>query len=121
MSVKEIQKHLYKLFITHKYHLYNSYIYNWECDYFSTYQSGYHCECEIKVSRSDFFADFKKEKHKIFESAHNGKTHFIYRNGLNKYNGTVISKIDTFKIHNQQPSWRLFGKPDEYLKHQEYL
>ena len=33
----------------------------WECDVFEVTASGYFVEYEVKVSRSDFFADFGKE------------------------------------------------------------
>ena len=36
-----------------------------ECDVLSVTKSDYICEYEIKISRSDFKADFKKEKHKL--------------------------------------------------------
>lgn len=36
-----------------------------ECDVLSVTKSDYVCEYEIKISRSDFKADFKKEKHKL--------------------------------------------------------
>ena len=54
----------------HKYKLNNSYIYNWESDYFGIAKgSGYSYEVEIKMSRSDFKADFKKtNKHKSLVS-----------------------------------------------------
>lgn len=36
-----------------------------ECDVISITKSDYICEYEIKISRSDFKADFNKEKHKL--------------------------------------------------------
>ena len=41
MKVKEIQKKLRKKFEAHKYILENSYVYNWESDFFSVTVSGY--------------------------------------------------------------------------------
>jgi hypothetical protein len=67
MQVSEIQSELHSYFLSHKYQLCNSYVFNWECDFFSISNSGYAYEIEIKVSRSDFFADFKKEKHVLFQ------------------------------------------------------
>lgn len=44
--------------------LHNVYIYNWESDIFIQMKSGYHYEIEMKVSKNDFKADFKKvDKH----------------------------------------------------------
>jgi len=44
-----------------------------EADWLSWLQSGYCWEIEIKVSRSDFKADFKKEKHDRFKNCMRGK------------------------------------------------
>ncbi len=44
----------------HLFILANYYIGNWECDIYSLCRSGYSSEFEIKISRSDFFADFNK-------------------------------------------------------------
>lgn len=68
LTVKDIQESLWRHFNTHMYHLYNSYVYRWECDYYSRSKSGKDYEVEIKLSRGDFFADFKKDKHRIFDS-----------------------------------------------------
>ncbi len=57
-----IQKPLLEL--RHDYQLCNSYVFGWESDYFGLTKSGYAIEIEIKISLSDFRADFKKqEKH----------------------------------------------------------
>lgn len=40
---------------------------DWECDALSLNKSGYLTEYEVKISRSDFFADFKKHRHQFFE------------------------------------------------------
>src|SRR4051812_49651593 len=60
MTAKDIQQKVFYLFNNHQYHLYNSYVYNWECDYFSSTKSNNDYEVEIKISRSDFFADLKR-------------------------------------------------------------
>ena len=64
MNEKIIQEKLRGHF-DHVYKLTNSYIFSWECDYFGiTKSTGYVYEIEIKTSKSDFNADFKKtEKH----------------------------------------------------------
>jgi len=38
-------------------------VYPWECDFVGVTKAGYAHEFEIKISRSDFKADFKKDKH----------------------------------------------------------
>jgi hypothetical protein len=44
----------------------------WESDYLSLTKSGYLYEGEVKISRSDFKADFQKEKkHTLLESTYN--------------------------------------------------
>ncbi len=70
MTVKNIQQALQSRFSNHKYDLCNSYIFkhDWECDFFSVTNNAYCYEIEIKLSRSDYLADFKKYKHKLFEN-----------------------------------------------------
>lgn len=65
----DILKSVRSFFINYEYKLFNSYLYAWECDFFAISSSGYAVEVEVKVSRSDFFADFKKEeKHRLFNN-----------------------------------------------------
>lgn len=55
-------------FSTKKYEVFGRFIYDWESDYLAITKSGYAYECEIKISRNDFFNDKKKvEKHLILE------------------------------------------------------
>lgn len=51
-----------------------SFIYKWECDYWTMTSGGETREFEIKISRSDFFTDAKKEKH----SSDQGANYFYY-------------------------------------------
>ena len=48
------------------------FVYNrWESDYLHITKSGYAYECEVKISRSDFFNDKKKiDKHQILEGTY---------------------------------------------------
>lgn len=63
MTENTIQKLLWGFFSNgYKYHIENSYVFDWESDFFCISNAGYVYECEIKTSRSDFLADFKKEK-----------------------------------------------------------
>ena len=62
---------------TTRYFLNNLYIFSktWESDFLSLTKSGYFYEGEVKVSRNDFKADFKKEnKHLILENTFINKT-----------------------------------------------
>jgi hypothetical protein len=47
------------------YQLPNSFVYAWECDFWTMTSGGETREFEIKISRSDFLADSKKDKHKV--------------------------------------------------------
>ena len=54
-----------------KYRIENLSVYAWESDSLSITKSGYVYECEIKISRADFFNDKKKErKHQILEGTY---------------------------------------------------
>ena len=51
---------------THQYVMENLYVFEWESDFLLKTKSGYWYEAEIKISLSDFKADFeKKEKHQL--------------------------------------------------------
>lgn len=47
----------------HKWQSPNAYLFEWESDFISVTRAGLVHEFEIKVSRSDYLADFKKHKH----------------------------------------------------------
>lgn len=85
MTAKEINKKLRDKFDTHKYILDNSYVYNWESDFFSVTASGYAQEIEVKISFSDFKADFNKvDKHKVLALKQQGKSLYLSK-GYNTY------------------------------------
>jgi hypothetical protein len=69
MNSTDIQNKLSELFHNHDHHFRNKYIFDhdWECDFFSVTKAGYMYEVEIKISKSDYQADFIKFKHKLFE------------------------------------------------------
>lgn len=71
---RSMQDALTKYFLsssTKKYNIYNLFVYDWESDYLAVTNNDYVYECEIKISRADFFNDLKnkKEKHQILESS----------------------------------------------------
>jgi hypothetical protein len=74
---KIIQKALFSFFNSHEYKFTNTYFFNNESDFLSFLTSGFCYECEIKISRSDFKADFKKEKHVIHKGNEIGKNLFL--------------------------------------------
>ena len=76
-SAADINRSVRALFFTHDHKFQNVFIHAWEADHFSVTKTGYSYEVEVKISRSDYFADFKKPKHtlikSIFEKKHPGK------------------------------------------------
>ncbi|MFA6058936.1 MAG: hypothetical protein WC756_12110 [Taibaiella sp.] len=82
MTVSDIKKALHWRFANFDYELSESYIFkhDWESDFFVISKSGYAYEVEIKLTRSDYRADFKKQKHLIFSNIK--KSHYIINNGL---------------------------------------
>lgn len=80
MDEYKIQEILLKHLHSHKYKLTNSYIYDWESDFFSQTCSGYYQEIEIKTTRADFKNDFNKiNKHKSLELRHKKIKGFVKR------------------------------------------
>lgn len=56
-----------------KYLTNNLYVFGWESDYLAMTKAGFWSEVEVKISRSDFLADFKKtKKHDILSGRENG-------------------------------------------------
>lgn len=69
LIVSKLTKHLLGV-STVRYYMNNLYVFSnsWESDYLALTKSGYLYEGEVKISRNDFKADFKKEnKHLILE------------------------------------------------------
>lgn len=77
MTEKSIQKALLNAFSSHKYKFTNVYYFNNESDWLSWLDSGFCYECEIKISRSDFKADFKKEKHVVHKCNESNGNYFL--------------------------------------------
>jgi hypothetical protein len=96
LTVTDIQSAVRSRFGNHKYDLYNSYVFNgWECDFFSVTDSGYSYEVEVKLSRGDFFADFKKEKHDLFRKIVAGQAFYFKNCGRADWHGEVIGTYKT--------------------------
>lgn len=69
LTAKDIVDSLRKKFYTHKYIINNTFIYDWESDFFSISELDYAFEIEIKVTKGDYKDDFnKKDKHLLLES-----------------------------------------------------
>ena len=92
MTERDILSGLRRLFANNQYHLYNQYVMrsDWESDYLSLTTSDYIIEAEVKVSRSDFFADFKKPKHKFYKALLEKRSHLVENLGRDSYNGSTI-------------------------------
>lgn len=61
----------------------NTTLLGWESDMISVTKAGLIVEYEVKISRGDFRADFKKIRHRILDTAqigeqHRGATYFYY-------------------------------------------
>lgn len=81
MTEKIIQKALFLKFDSHQYRFANVFFFENESDFLSFLPSGYCYEIEIKISRSDFKADFKKIKHQIHTHNSSGNKYYIDRTG----------------------------------------
>lgn len=71
MDVNDIYQALFNYFSNgYCYQMQNVYVFHWEweSDFFCMNKEGYSFEMEVKVSRSDFKADFKKPKHDLFRN-----------------------------------------------------
>jgi hypothetical protein len=70
MNETGITSKLNLFFATADYKLSNVFIFDWESDFFCITSSGYSMEVEVKISRSDFKADFNKtQKHHVLKNA----------------------------------------------------
>jgi hypothetical protein len=68
MTTREVHEAVRSFFGNYDYPIFNSFIFDWESDFFAISKSGYSVEVEVKVSRQDFKKDFacKTAKHLIF-------------------------------------------------------
>lgn len=107
-----IQKQLLGWKSTHQYVMENLYIFDWESDFLLKSKSGYWYEAEIKISLSDFKADFKKkEKHQILEHG------FKIRKSW-KYNPLTNEKIEfSTEVETKRPNYFTYAVP-WYLEEQ---
>ena len=84
MNSTHIQEKITDIFQNYDYKLYNSFVFNWESDFFCISKSGYCVEVEVKISKSDFKADYQKRtscnvnKHEFLNSDHTSKPNKFY-------------------------------------------
>jgi len=104
MTEKTIQFALLRNFASHSFKFTNAYYFNNESDFLSFLPSGFCYEIEIKISRSDFKADFKKEKHTV--------------HGANEKKGkTFLRKVKDNIAYNV--SWEICKYFPELIKSEE--
>lgn len=75
MTERDLQQAVRRLFHNHQYTLVNTFVFDWESDFFSMTKSGNVYEVEMKCTRDDFRKDFEKEKHFFFKNAGSGRFH----------------------------------------------
>ena len=69
MTTEDVYKGVWKYFMKYDYPMMNSYVFDWESDFFCMSKAGYSYEIEVKSSRSDFLADKNKtDKYEILEA-----------------------------------------------------
>lgn len=116
-----ISKALHKKFETQFYQLSNAYVFSWESDFFSVSKEKYCQEIEIKISKADFFNDFEKQKHKIFQASIEEKEIIFISHGQG-----VGEKICEYKTASlQSPYFHSFRDKTHQQKyhyeHHDYL
>jgi len=72
-TARTIQDALRSYATNHKYVLQNSYVFNWESDFFSMTKTGNVYEYEVKISKADFKKDFDKRKHYFLSNYNTGR------------------------------------------------
>jgi hypothetical protein len=127
MDAKEINSYLFRHFANYDYRLNNTYVFNWESDFFAQSKSGYFIECEIKISKADFKKDFGKEKHRLFSDILKGRTHHVYRMDnwwregdilikdfeIKEFRSRYGNRIDTTKpLIERNPFWNRKAVPE---------
>lgn len=99
--------------------LQNVFVYDWESDFLYQTKTGYFVEVEIKISRSDFFADFqKKQKHELIRDAFNKKEYIVTSGWIDTYNGASWGQFKCLQINVSSHSWRRNPVDLEFL-HEE--
>lgn len=112
----DVQRSLWNRFDTHKYRFLNIYFFGKkESDYLSFTRTGYCWEIEVKVSKSDFMADFRNKqfKHRKLESFSKGGKLVVQRTGvsrkLRRSKEEVLHEETVEKFKNLQSHHRNYG------------
>lgn len=124
-TLDDIKTAVQRRFYNHKYELFNSYVFNWECDFFSMTDSSYCYEVEIKISRGDFFADFKKDKHDLFKRIYSKQKYYWKNLGLSSWRGDVIGQYEYgWLVTINRRRFNDYGEKvriEETATHQDYI
>lgn len=111
MTAADINNVLYGHFANYHYRLNNTIVFDWESDFFAQSKSGYFVECEVKISRGDFFKDFKKDKHLLFKDLLAKKSHHIWRSpAINTWtadDANLIGKVEIGELRTRYG----YGRP----------
>jgi hypothetical protein len=110
MIAKDVLRGLKMHFRNYDYILFNTYMYAWECDFWALSTSKYAVEVEVKISRADFFKDFKKESKHEMLNAHK-QEHFIWsRSPYRQYGDQPIKEGSYSSLYFCKPQERLPNK-----------
>jgi hypothetical protein len=110
MTEFEIQKYLYTHFFRSRADVVspNSCVYGYEADMIGITRNLFVHEIEIKISRSDFFADKKKDKHKDMKKWLNGERTKPYM-----FDGIIIQQ-DGVRLLTP-PNWFWYAVPKDMI------
>lgn len=123
MTAKEITKALYDFYLSSsKYCAQNIYAFKdmGEEDFLMVKNNGYLIACEVKISRSDFKADFKKDiRHQILKDGFFVTDKKIFKERLdpNKFNYSYWYPGD--KVPRQRPNKFFYCCPENLIKLEE--
>ena len=110
MKAADVYKSIESFVYNHDFKLQNVFVHSWEADSFSVTSSAYTYEIEVKVSRSDFFADMKKPKHHFFKTIKN--EYAIYPASKEYFSHDTYSCISPEKVcHKTAPNKFFFACP----------
>lgn len=101
---RDLQQAVRRLFHNHQYVLTNSFVFDWESDLFSVTKTGNVYEVEMKISKADYRKDFEKDKHQLFKSNTQGKTHHIFHHPGHRWAWDAARVIGKFSY--QEVTWQ---------------
>lgn len=113
MNSSFILNSLKVLFPHNKFGICEAFVYPEESDFLTINRSNYTHEFEVKVSRSDFWADFKKKKHSRFSSIMKGDEYYMNHKNKAKETCDISRYIDAYErgykrspvLHNANAPW----------------